>query len=336
MTTPPSADQPQARSCCRSARRQASAPVASPEFAAEFEAELADLPRANAGKRAELRARLKNIPGGFFDLGTRVSRYETDFDSPRQKVKISPFLLSPTTVSNADYAHFVEATGYKTIAEREGWTYVFHLLLPEPALYPNHPPGLSWWRQVHGGYWAAPEGPGSTIQDREDHPAVHLCWYDALAYCTWAGLRLPTEAEWERAARGGKEHLKFPWGNELTPGGKHQMNIFQGQFPAHNSAEDGFIGTAPVTAFAPNGYGLYNMTGNVWEWTSDWFGPRPPAGKLPARDPKGPASGRAKVTRGGSYLCHVSYCDRYHVHSRSQNDPDSSTGNIGFRVAADV
>lgn len=166
-----------------------------------------------------------------------------------------------------------------------------------------------------------------------DHPAVHIAWYDALAYCRWAGLVLPSEAQWERAARGGLPRRKFPWGDALMPGGVHAMNTFQGEFPQRNSAEDGWIGTAPVRAFAPNGYGLFNMTGNVWEWVADRFAPLPPPGRMLACDPKGPASGLARVQRGGSYLCHVSYCDRYHVHSRSQNDPDSSTGNTGFRVA---
>ncbi len=284
--------------------------------------------------RAELRQGLVDIPGGFFEMGARKSSFPSDFDSPRRKTFVSPFLISPTAVSNAEFARFTAATGYRTVAEQEGWSYVFHLLLPETAEATDSPPGLPWWRRVAGACWSAPEGGESTITGREDHPVVHIAWYDALAYCRWAGLRLPRDAEWERAARGGKERLKFPWGNALTPEGAFAMNTWQGNFPDSNTQEDGYLGTAPVRSFAANGYGLYNTTGNVWEWVADRFGPRPDS-KGPLRDPAGPETGHARVQRGGSYLCHVSYCDRYHVHSRSRNDPDSSTGNAGFRVAAD-
>jgi formylglycine-generating enzyme len=288
-----------------------------------------------AAVREELLKRLVPIPGGIFEMGARRSRFAPDLDSPRRKVRVSPFRISPTAVTNADYAQFVELTGYRTVAERTGWSFVFHILLADPARHPESPPGLHWWRKVHGAFWAAPTGPGSDVAGREDHPAVHMAWYDALAYARWAGLRLPREAEWERAARGGRSREKFPWGNALTPGGAHAMNTWQGRFPDENTAEDGFVGTAPVTTFAPNGYGLYNMCGNVWEWVQDRFGALPPAGAAPACDPDSLMDGHARVQRGGSYLCHVSYCDRYHVHSRTRNDPDSSTGNCGFRLAAD-
>ncbi|MDW4497191.1 formylglycine-generating enzyme family protein [Sulfitobacter sp. D35] len=284
---------------------------------------------------AALKDRLAEIPGGFFDMGARKSRFPADHDSPRRKVKLSPFRLSAFSVTNADYAAFVEATGYRTVAEAEGWSYVFHLFLGAEASRSPSPPGLDWWRAVDGACWAAPEGPGSDWRDRVDHPAIHIAWYDALAYCRWAGLRLPTEAEWERAARGGLEKRKFPWGDAMQPGGAFRMNTWQGTFPTANTAEDGHVGTAPVDAYAPNGYGLYNMTGNVWEWVSDRFGP-PPQAARPLVDPTGPTSGDTRVQRGGSYLCHVSYCDRYHVHSRTGNPPDTSTGNLGFRVAADA
>lgn len=163
---------------------------------------------------------------------------------------------------------------------------------------------------------------------------VHIAWYDALAYCRWSGLRLLSEVEWERAARGGLARMKFPWGNAMRPGGAFAMNTWQGDFPDCNSAENGYIGTAPADAFAPNGYGLYNTTGNVWEWVLDAFGPREGVQHLTRPDPDEIAFGAPRVQRGGSYLCHVSYCDRYHVHSRTRNDPDSSTGNCGFRVGA--
>ncbi|PVH28476.1 formylglycine-generating enzyme family protein [Pararhodobacter oceanensis] len=302
---------------------------------ARCEAALAEVTPATPEVQAELRDALVEIPGGFFDMGTRRSTYPDDGDSPRRKVHLRPYLIAPTSVTNAEFARFTTATGYRTVAEAEGWSFVFHLLLADPEAHPTSPPGLNWWRQVHGASWQHPEGPGSSITTRMDHPAVHISWFDAQAYCRWAGLILPSEAQWERAARGGLAHKKYPWGDTLLPQGQHAMNIFQGSFPQQNTAEDGYIGTAPVRAYQPNAYGLYNMTGNVWEWVSDRFGPHPaPIKGKPDREPQGAATGHARVQRGGSYLCHDSYCDRYHVHSRTRNDPESSTGNIGFRVAA--
>lgn len=294
------------------------------------------VPVANAVLRERLKNRLVPITGAIFEMGASKETFPADLDSPRRKVKVSPFRISPFAVTAEDFALFVAETGYRTVAEIEGWSYVFHLLLPQPEAYPNSPLGLRWWRQVEGATWFAPEGPGSGTANRQNHPATHIAWYDAKAYTRWAGLRLPYEAEWEYAARGGLSRKKFPWGNSFTPNGQHAMNTFQGRFPDENTAEDGWIGTAPVDAFAPNGFGLHNMTGNVWEWVEDIFGPLPPQKRIPVRDPKGAADGYARVQRGGSYLCHVSYCDRYHVHSRTRNDPDSSTGNCGFRVASDM
>lgn len=318
------------KGCCGAARGSAA-----PSGDAAYLAAALAVPPADAETRAGLRALLRPVPGGFFEMGTRKSRFSEDYDSPRRKVHVSAFRMSPVTVTTRDYHRFVQATGYRTVAEQEGWSYVFKLLLPRPGDYPVSPPGLPWWRQVMGAAWHSPEGPGTGWQDRADHPVTHVSWFDALAYCQWAGLRLPTEAEWERAARGGLACRKFPWGDDLEPGGHHAMNVWQGDFPEVNTAADGWIGTAPAESFAPNGFGMFNMTGNVWEWVADYYAPHPaPVSDLPPRDPAGPKTGHARIQRGGSFLCHVSYCDRYHVHSRTRSDPDSSASHSGFRVAA--
>ncbi|MFC7614094.1 formylglycine-generating enzyme family protein [Actinokineospora soli] len=259
------------------------------------------------------------LPGGRFLMGSDDG-YPDDGEGPVREVSVRPFAIAATAVTTAQFAEFVAATGYATDAERFGFSYVFGQFLPADLGHRSPPvPGVPWWRAVAGATWAAPEGPGSTTEGREDHPVTHVSWSDAQVFCRWAKVRLPTEAEWEYAARGGLEGRTYPWGDELTPGGAHRCNIWQGRFPDHNTEADGYAGTAPVDAFEPNGFGLYNVAGNVWEWCADWFTP-----------------GHSTVMRGGSYLCHESYCNRYRVAARSSNTPDSSTGNIGFRVAADL
>ena len=273
------------------------------------------------------------LAGGTFVMGTDGTYgYAQDGEGPAHEVELSPFSISRHAVTNAQFGAFVEATGHRTEAEVFGWSFVFAGFLPG-ELETRAVVGAPWWRQIEGADWAHPEGPDSSVLDRQDHPAVHVSWNDAVAFCAWSGTRLPTEAEWEYAARGGLAQVRFPWGDELEPGGEHRMNVFQGTFPAQNTEADGFAGTAPVGTFPPNGHGLHEMTGNAWEWTADWFDPGYYA-RSPRTDPQGPEAGAARVMRGGSYLCHASYCNRYRVDARSSNTPDSSTGNLGFRVAA--
>jgi sulfatase modifying factor 1 len=273
------------------------------------------------------------LAGGDFVMGAETPGYPGDGEGPAHRVRLSPFRIDPHAVSNARFAAFADATRHVTDAERYGWSFVFGGLLPDdfpPTRAVSHAP---WWRQVEGADWRHPEGPHSDVRGREGHPVVHVSWNDATAFCEWEGTSLPTEAEWEYAARGGLEGQRYPWGAELEPGGEHRMNVFQGRFPGENTCADGFAGTAPVDAFPPNGHGLHNMTGNVWEWCADWFASGY-YGVSPAADPPGPAEGTHRVMRGGSYLCHESYCNRYRVDARSANEPDSSTGNLGFRVTA--
>ncbi len=272
------------------------------------------------------------IPAGTFAMGNpRDDGYPDDGEGPVHDVTLPSFRMATTSVTNRQFAQFVEATGFITEAERFGWSFVFAGLLPDTFEPTSAAAAAPWWRQVFRADWNHPEGPQSNIDDRDDHPVIHVSWNDALAFCSWSGTRLPTEAEWEYAARGGSVGTPFWWGPDLTPGGKHRMNVWQGQFPVRNSRADGYLGTAPVTSFSPNPWGLHNMTGNVWEWCADWFDPTYYANS-PAESPTGPEHGSARTMRGGSYLCHRSYCNRYRVDSRSANTPDSSAGNIGFRV----
>jgi formylglycine-generating enzyme required for sulfatase activity len=262
------------------------------------------------------------VPAGSFAMGDAHGDGKgEDAEGPVREVSLPAFSIDATSVTVADFARFADATGYQTDAERYGYSAVFHLVVAADANdVLGQPPATPWWLGVHGADWRHPEGPLSSSKGREDHPVTHVSWNDAQAYCAWAGRRLPTEAEWERASRGGLEGARYPWGDSLAgPDGAWQCNIWQGTFPTINTAEDGFLTTAPVRTYAPNGFGLWQTVGNVWEWCSDFW--RTDADAL-------------RVLRGGSYLCHDSYCNRYRNSARSSNTPDSSTANAGFRTVA--
>ncbi|MFD2686182.1 formylglycine-generating enzyme family protein [Streptomyces phyllanthi] len=265
-----------------------------------------------------------SLPGGEFRMGDAFGEgYPEDAEGPARTVRVDPFRIDATAVTNARFADFVRATGYHTEAERYGSSFVFHLRLHPRArdTVLGAVAGAPWWLGVEGAHWSAPEGPGSDIHGREDHPVVHVSYNDAFAYCAWAGARLPTEAEWEYAARGGLEGRRYPWGDDFA---HDRLNTWQGDFPWVSTRPGGATGTVPVDAYEPNGFGLYNTSGNVWEWCADHFAA------------SGEERGAHRVIRGGSYLCHASYCNRYRVAARSKNTPDSSTGHGGFRCAWDV
>ncbi len=305
------------------------------------------------------------IHGGEFVMGSEAGDAHARRDEmPAHAVRVGSFYIDATEVTNAQFAAFAEATGYKTVAERPvDWDELRKQVpegTPKPADEMLQPGSLvftppqqvagfadysQWWRWVSGASWRHPEGPDSTIALRDDHPVVHVCFEDAQAYAKWAGKRLPTEAEWEYAARGGIARATYAWGDEMKPGGESRMNIWQGEFPVSNTKEDGFDRTSPVRAFAPNGWGLYGVAGNVWEWCSDVYDPseyaRIVAAQKPGEvivDPKGPSEAGVirRVHRGGSFLCHESYCSSYRVAARMATTVDSSMSHLGFRCAQDA
>jgi formylglycine-generating enzyme required for sulfatase activity len=270
-------------------------------------------------------------------------------------VAVDGFWIDATEVTNAQFGAFVRATRYVTVAERAPDAKAFpgaapELLVPGAVVFtqPKAEVPLDdarrWWRWQPGASWRHPEGPGSSIDDRADFPVVQVAWDDAVAYARWAGKRLPTEAEWERAARGGLEGKTFAWGDAPAPGGRAMANVWQGRFPWENTATDGFVGVAPVRKFPANPYGLYDVAGNVWEWVADWYRPDAYAAAGPSRNPRGPASGAdpeepgvaKRVMRGGSFLCSDRYCVRYKVAGRGKGAPDTGLSNLGFRCAKDA
>lgn len=256
------------------------------------------------------------IKGGAYRMGDDDAM---PYEGPAHEVGVDSFWIDATEVTVAQFARFVGATGYKTDAEKFGWSGVFDTSSGE-------------WTRCDGADWRHPEGPSSGA--RPDEPVCQVSWNDADAYARWAGKRLPTEAEWEYAARGGLAGKKYAWGDELRPGGRPVANWWQGRFPTENTKEDGFVGRAPVGSFPPNGYGLYDTAGNVWEWCSDWF-----AGDYysssPRRNPTGPATGAERSMRGGSWLCSENYCTNYRVAARGHATADTGLDNVGFRCAKD-
>jgi formylglycine-generating enzyme required for sulfatase activity len=296
-----------------------------------------------------------SIPGGTFRMGSDAHYPE---EAPVHRVSVDAFRIDRTPVTNRQFKDFVKATGHVTFAE----------IAPDPKDYPGALPHMlyagslvftpprravdlrdwsQWWRFAKGADWRHPDGPGSSINGRDNHPVVHVSFADALAYATWAGKDLPTEAEWEFAARGGLDGAEFAWGDEFMPGGKHMANTWQGDFPKQNLCTDGFDRTSPVTAFPPNGYGIHDMIGNTWEWTADWYAPKHPADAPKAccipenprggseegsRDPCQPTIKiPRKVIKGGSHLCAPNYCRRYRPAARHAEAVDTSTSHLGFR-----
>ena len=275
-----------------------------------------------------------SIPGGTGLVGTAHQGIPNDGEGPVRKVRIKPFDIATTTVTNAQFADFVAATGYVTEAERFGWSFVFHTDVPAAIGHTLGIDGLEWWRRVDGAFWRCPNGPGTEHAARPDHPVTHISWHDAMDFAKWAGGRLPTEAEWEHAARGGLGDVPFPWGEAAPNDTDHfPCNIWQGDFPHHDTGADGWHGTAPARSFAPNGYGLYNMVGNVWEWTSEPFRIKSLKKSVKQRLAGMPGF---KLSKGGSFLCHRSYCFRYRIAARTGNSPDSAAPHHGMRIVWDV
>lgn len=306
-------------SCCIPAAQAAAVAAAAPAA------------RSNA---APLEVELIALPGGEFAMGTDDAEGDPqDGEGPSRRVRVSPYAIAATTVTNLEFAAFVRATRYVTEAERAGASFVFYLQV-DAALrrtIRTLPRGLPWWLSVPDACWQRPEGPGSQVHDRADHPVVHVSWNDAMAYCAWAGVRLPSEAEWEYAARGGLAGARYPWGDDFAEDGIAHCNTWRGTFP-NQPAAPWQPGTVAARCYAPNGYGLYQCAGNVWEWCADGYSPTYHA-DTPMQDPLSTQVTDRRALRGGSFLCHRSYCNRYRVAGRNANTPSSSSSNTGFRVA---
>lgn len=286
---------------------------------------------SSRGKAGEVIA----VKGGETFVGTNDPVIAVDGEGPERRVTVNDFFLEAETVTVARFAEFVEATGYVTEAEKFGCAAVFMGLLNDRELAANNVAGTPWWGRVDGAIWKAPEGPGSSIEDRMDHPVTQVSWNDAMAFAYWVGGRLPTEAEWEHAARGGNRRRRYPWGDEEPTDAKVFCNIWQGRFPHQNTLADGFFGTAPARSFTPTEDGFYNLAGNIWEWTSDPFRVRSLTRQAKIRNEQAKKSAD-KLLKGGSFLCHKSYCYRYRIAARMSLSPDSASSNTGFRIAYDV
>lgn len=293
------------------------------------------------------------VPGGTFLMGS--DRHYPE-EAPAHLVTVDSFWIDRHPVTNREFARFIRATGYATTAERAPNPNDYpgarpELLVPASTVFvsPLHPVDLSnhynWWTYVPGADWRHPQGPDSSIRKMPDHPVVHVAWEDVQAYAQWSGKVVPTEAEWEFAARGGLHGAEFAWGTELTPGGQWMANTWQGEFPIENTGQDGYEGTSPVGSFPPNGYGLYDMIGNVWEWTGDWYQAHgemthacctlsnPRGGdREKSRDPNDPIGVPRKAMKGGSHLCAPNYCRRYRPAARMSQPIDTSTSHLGFRL----
>lgn len=276
------------------------------------------------------------MPGGRALVGTRTPLLVVDGESPLREVPVGRLAIDPFAVTNAWFAEFVDDTGYVTEAERFGWSFVFHAFVPAAIGPTEGVPGVPWWRRVDGADWRRPEGPGSDLAKRGNHPVVQVSLADARTFAAWAGGRLPQEAEWEHAARGGLGDVRYPWGDRAPDDDTFMpCNIWQGEFPRRNTGADGWLSTCPVDAFEPNAYGLYNMCGNVWEWCDQPLRARSAGTQLPAGD-QGGVQHELMLTKGGSHLCHASYCHRYRIAARNGNTADSATGHIGFRIVFDL